>query len=759
MKRFSWLIAIFTIFICMGFAACGVVAAKPLEEPRNFRMEGNVLVWDAVQNATEYRLELNGVGLAATEAQIDLTNYLIFGLNEITVWAKGDEKHTDSQRATYTFELIDTNIDNIDIGLEFELTEDGSGYRVYKESYAPALPRTLDIPATYRGLPVKAVGQLNSVASPSKIIMHEGVEIIEDKAFFSFNSLNSVELPDGVQYIGAKVFSQTRISELKLPDSVKTIGDEAFAYCTVLRKIEMPRDLRELGTAAFLNCLQLESIVLPEGVKRIDRRMFEGCTALSEIEAKGQLESVERQAFGDTQWIKTKEEFKVLSNALCRFTGEEIDGNLPEGVTLMANDCLQGSKIKRLVLPDYVKIDEGGCSYAEYLAEVVLPSGLEEIPASAFFYDKALTKINIPSSVKAIGDFAFEMTGLKNLTIESNVKKIGEYAFCDTPIESLILREGIEEIGESAFERTKISSVALPQSLKKLGSEAFSACRSLKSFSWNNSITEIPDGCFSSCSSLTRTPLPSTVTKIGAEAFSGCTALTEFPFTNIASIGAEAFANCGFKTMNIMKSFREIGARAFERCKNLQTVTFEEGIERIPMYIFYDCEKLSSVALPQSLREIADGAFESCKALLELDIPRNTEIIGVGAIYSTGITSITFPAIRKLNDYCLNARIAFFAIPDSVVEITDKAFSNAKALKELVIPESFPLRLTFLNNCSALEKIFYTGSEESWNRRNFDNVTIAEDTEIYFFLPQGQPLPDGGNYWRYGEDGKTPVVL
>lgn len=57
-------------------------------------------------------------------------------------------------------------------------------------------------------------------------------------------------------------------------------------------------------------------------------------------------------------------------------------------------------------------------------------------------------------------------------------------------------------------------------------------------------------------------------------------------------------------------------------------------------------------------------------------------------------------------------------------------------------------------NCSNLSRIFYKGSAESWNDITFG--VNARPGKVYYFT-ETEPT-DGGNYWHYDTDGKTPVI-
>ena len=70
-----------------------------------------------------------------------------------------------------------------------------------------------------------------------------------------------------------------------------------------------------------------------------------------------------------------------------------------------------------------------------------------------------LTTVNIPSSVKSIGDYAFECSGLSYINIPNSVNYIGREAFSEC---------------------RNLTSIVLPASVTTIGKNAFSKCDELK---------------------------------------------------------------------------------------------------------------------------------------------------------------------------------------------------------------------------------------------------------------------------------------
>lgn len=102
-----------------------------------------------------------------------------------------------------------------------------------------------------KGSPVEVVIPDSAIAIKSKaftfqltiekVVLNEGLEIIENNAFWCCTKLKSVNLPSTLVSIGDNAFQGTAIESLVIPNSVKTIGQTAFASCSSLKTVTIPR--------------------------------------------------------------------------------------------------------------------------------------------------------------------------------------------------------------------------------------------------------------------------------------------------------------------------------------------------------------------------------------------------------------------------------------------------------------------------------------------------------------------------------------
>jgi len=112
--------------------------------------------------------------------------------------------------------------------------------------------------------------------------MHDGVEIIEEDAFWGCSSLRGIKLT-GVWSIGRRAFAGCGALEtVEFGDKLKFIEESAFSNCTSLRTIKIPK-VRVIGEGAFMGCEQLTDVELSEDIYRIEHSAFIGCSRLRRI--------------------------------------------------------------------------------------------------------------------------------------------------------------------------------------------------------------------------------------------------------------------------------------------------------------------------------------------------------------------------------------------------------------------------------------------------------------------------------------------
>lgn len=107
-----------------------------------------------------------------------------------------------------------------------------------------------------------------------------------------------------------------------------------------------------------------------------------------------------------------------------------------------------------------------------------------------------------------------------------DVIAISDYAFNGSSVIQVNIPLSVKTIGNAAFSNSKLlESFSMPESVESIGTSLFRGCTSLKSIKLSSKLTKIPDYTFSNCNQLESLTIPDEVTFIGDYALENCTGI------------------------------------------------------------------------------------------------------------------------------------------------------------------------------------------------------------------------------------------
>lgn len=454
------------------------------------------------------------------------------------------EEEPELAEAPLELLALDTNIGGIcGANLTWELTADGE-LTITGTGDMDEPPSEYDVPwYDYRGL-VKALH------------LPDGLTGICDYAFYGFNAVTNLDIPQTVTYIGEGAFWGMGIEELYIPDSVQMLGSDAFRSCGKLKNVYIGNGVSNIPQFCFYsgdgNGSSLEYVTL--GIS---------------------VQTFEDNAFFDLQNLKR---FTVLANNpyLCNDARGILYNHDKTELVFFPGNCLPKNVVDYTIPEHVTRIGQEAFQYDCRIQNLTIPENVEVIGDSAF-RGASLRSVHLEGGALIEPDAFYNNDSLRSLYVGSNVREIDAWAFesCDR-LQYIVFEEGIREVGLGAFEDcVSLKQIALPSTLETLAKNAFHGCTALHTVKISDGLTEIGEQAFYECTSLRSVDLPNTLRIIGPEAFAECSILQTIDLpSSLLQIQNSAFYNCKMlRHVQVPESLNFLGAQAFGY-SGLKTIIF-----------------------------------------------------------------------------------------------------------------------------------------------------------------------------------------
>ena len=376
-----------------------------------------------------------------------------------------------------------------------------------------------------------------------------------------------------------------QISELTIPEGLTSIGTYAFQDCSTLRKVVMPSSLIKIGENAFISCNGLVHVVSKSNDPQdINENVFPANTYSSGTlyVPSGTIDSYNNK----TGWknfvtILEGEMVEVNENSLTYVCVKKSESITYAILTKALSD------VTNVTIPRSVRKD--GVDYM-----------VTTIASKAFQNCKALEKVVLPSTLTAIGDYAFDGCS-KLIYVVSQIPN---------PL----------AISTNVFSNSTKATLFVPET----GYENYSSTNGWRSFS------RILKGDMGEV-------------KVDDMNYVYATASRVAIMVNSETTGANVTVPSSISDKAVSYTVTEIEKLAFSGNSSLVNLTISENIEKIGDYAFKSCTNLKKVVLPSTLTSIGNGAFsgdyqnEQCRNISEI-------VSGIAAVKLFAIREDVFPS-------------------------------------------------------------------------------------------------------------------
>ncbi len=246
------------------------------------------------------------------------------------------------------------------------------------------------------------------------------------------------------------------------------------------------------------------------------------CMMLSACGSKETTDTVETMDSPVSQEIISEEETEPITEIT------EASTPMAEAVTLTAEDFVvtvlddgtamltqYSGDAESVIIPSEVSgmavtvIGKDAFVNHDELKSVVIPDTVVEIRDQAFFNCSNIVKVIMSKNIEKIGVYAF--SDMQEIDLPDTLKEIGEGAFGGCSLSHLIIPKGLEKTGVYAFGGTSIEELVIPGNIKIIERAAFQGSQKLKNVIIESGVEVIEENAFKQCEKLESVTIPASV--------------------------------------------------------------------------------------------------------------------------------------------------------------------------------------------------------------------------------------------------------
>ena len=518
----------------------------------------------------------------------------------------------------------------------------------------------------------------------TSLTMPDSLRALKSGAVTCMDSLTSITLNNGLEYIGSNFTNCAALTSLTIPASVRIV-DGIIGSCENLKEIhfEGPCPLFLRADWCFYELPADYTVYVPDDqLDAYSEALSDANGAAEHLQPSGKNAVIPEQENAEgwfsfdasTGTITGYSEYHAfieipasIGGVAVKSIGQDAFHSdysvygvvFPEGLERIDDSAFHfASNINYVKFPSTLKTIGDDAFFNAHLNRIDWSEGLETIGARAFQYNNSSINNSIlalPSTVKTIGESAFESSWCYELYLGSNVESIGARAFANSPIDYMVfdLYSPID-IAPDAFADTYVTDLDLPWDSSFENRDAYAEI--LKDQCpdctvWINNpesggvaecpvnepeITTIEDGVWTAYAgdapdlTIWTDYDDINVTALGDGLFKGNQTIRSFYPHHcgwFTTIGAEAFADSSVEYVEMFGSITTIGNEAFRNCVNITDMPLPESLTSIGAGAFKGCTGITELILPASLTSIGEGAFDGCTSLKKLTVLCDASIL------------------------------------------------------------------------------------------------------------------------------------
>lgn len=495
-------------------------------------------------------------------------------------------------------------------------------------------------------------------------------------------AVKEIEFADGMTELPAEICKETiALCRVTIPDTVTNIGDSAFVNQASLTITEFPKNVISCGEMAFYNC-NVSMDTLPDSLQTVGKKAFYGCNITAK-KLPDSIETIGEEAFSGCVLTVNELPEKLVTIGKNAFKG----GTLAETITVPASveTCIGLNGTKKLILAEgRTEINSQLLKGVTSIEELILPRTLTKISGTRVFEDCTNVKeLFLPNTIESVACAYTDGYGYDG-------------AFSDCSINKIIFEDGWELIPSYMFygyKNGKLQEVVLPDSVKTIGSYAFMSA-GIQSLRLPVNLKTVGGNAFYLCNKLEKVTVPAGLHDLKTTIdgiFGGCNLKTVEIEDGITRIPEYMFDGAGIEELILPDTVTIIGSYAFAHT-DITSLKLPQNITFLGAYAFYDCKNLEKVTIPATVQmeTVGFAAFCNCPKMC-VEFETGTTVIPEGLFEGGDIQAVIIPDTVKE----IGAR-AFYGckdiktanLPEGLEKIGQYAFGECEALEEITIPST-----------------------------------------------------------------------